>query len=123
MGAGRDGLASGAATRAAGSGGFGTLASHVPPRAWGLSAPRRRRRVGGKRARIRGRETTPARPLRAALFAETARAFALFRIGCAPEISLGLVYFLKNFAKFLDSPSHRIFRRMHRVLNIDENKN
>ena len=22
-----------------------------------------------------------------------------------------------------DSPSHRIFRRMHRILNIDENKN
>jgi len=24
---------------------------------------------------------------------------------------------------FSDSPSHQIFRRMHRVLNIDENKN
>jgi len=30
--------------------------------------------------------------------------------------NVGLVY-------FLDSPSHRIFRRMHGVLNIDENKN
>jgi len=29
-------------------------------------------------------------------------------------------WFLQNF---LDSPSHQIFRRMHEVLNIDENKN
>ena len=50
----------------------------------------------------------------------------------------GLVYFPKNFAKFWakslftsqkilqnfsDSPSHRIFRHIHEVLNIDKNKN
>ena len=30
----------------------------------------------------------------------------------------------KKFCKkFSDSPSHRIFKRMHGVLNIDENKN
>jgi len=29
----------------------------------------------------------------------------------------------KILQNFSDSPSHRIFRRMHRVLNIDENKN
>ena len=29
----------------------------------------------------------------------------------------------KELQNFSDSPSHRIFRRMHGVLNIDENKN
>jgi len=29
----------------------------------------------------------------------------------------------KILQNFSDSPSHRIFRRMHEVLNIDENKN
>ena len=29
----------------------------------------------------------------------------------------------KNLQNFLDSPSHRIFRCMHEVLNIGENKN
>jgi hypothetical protein len=29
----------------------------------------------------------------------------------------------KNLQNFSDSASHRIFRRMHGVLNIDENKN
>jgi len=29
----------------------------------------------------------------------------------------------KVLQNFSDSPSHRIFRRMHEVLNIDENKN
>ena len=29
----------------------------------------------------------------------------------------------KILQNFSDSPSHRIFRRMHGVLNIDENKN
>jgi len=31
--------------------------------------------------------------------------------------------FQKNLQNFSDYPSHRIFRRMHEVLNIDENKN
>ena len=35
----------------------------------------------------------------------------------------GFVYFSKNFAKFFNSSSHRIFRHIHKVLNIDENKN
>ena len=29
----------------------------------------------------------------------------------------------KILQNFLDFPSHRIFRRMHGILNIDENKN
>ena len=29
----------------------------------------------------------------------------------------------KNLQNFSDSPSHRIFRHMHEVLNIDKNKN
>jgi len=29
----------------------------------------------------------------------------------------------KILQNFSDSPSHRIFRRMHEVLNINENKN
>jgi len=29
----------------------------------------------------------------------------------------------KILQNFSDSPSHRIFKRMHEVLNIDENKN
>jgi hypothetical protein len=29
----------------------------------------------------------------------------------------------KILQNFSDSPSHQIFRRMHEVLNIDENKN
>jgi hypothetical protein len=29
----------------------------------------------------------------------------------------------KNLQNFSHFPSHRIFRRMHGVLNIDENKN
>jgi hypothetical protein len=29
----------------------------------------------------------------------------------------------KILQNFSDSPAHRIFRRMHEVLNIDENKN
>jgi hypothetical protein len=29
----------------------------------------------------------------------------------------------KILQNFSDSPSHRIFRRMHEVLNIDKNKN
>jgi len=36
---------------------------------------------------------------------------------------LALFSFPKILQNFLDSPSHRIFRRMHEVLNIDENKN
>jgi len=28
----------------------------------------------------------------------------------------------KNFEKFFRFPSHQIFKRMHEVLNIDENK-
>ena len=39
------------------------------------------------------------------------------------QIEEGLVLFSKNFAKFFNSPSHEIFRQMHEVLNIDENKN
>jgi len=34
-----------------------------------------------------------------------------------------LFSFQKNLQNFSDSPSHRIFRRMHGVLNIDKNKN
>jgi len=34
-----------------------------------------------------------------------------------------LFSFQKILQNFSDSPSHRIFRRMHGVLNIDENKN
>jgi len=34
-----------------------------------------------------------------------------------------LFSFQKILQNFLDSPSHRIFRHMHGVLNIDENKN
>ena len=33
---------------------------------------------------------------------------------------IGTLKILQNFSYF---PSHRIFRRMHGVLNIDENKN
>jgi len=41
-----------------------------------------------------------------------------------PTIYLVLVYFPKKFCKiFSDSPLYQIFRRMHEVLNIDENKN
>jgi hypothetical protein len=29
----------------------------------------------------------------------------------------------KNLQNFSDFPSHQIFRRMHEVLNVDENKN
>jgi len=32
--------------------------------------------------------------------------------------SFGLVYFSKYFVKCLDSPSHRILRHMHEILNI-----
>jgi len=35
----------------------------------------------------------------------------------------GLVYLHPKTKIFQDFPSHRIFRRMHGVLNIDENKN
>jgi len=35
----------------------------------------------------------------------------------------GLVYLHPKIQIFQDSPSHRIFKRMHEVLNIDENKN
>ena len=35
----------------------------------------------------------------------------------------GLVYFHLKPKIFQDSPSHRIFKRMYGVLNIDENKN
>ena len=34
-----------------------------------------------------------------------------------------LFSFQKILQNFSDSPSHRIFRHMHGVLNIDENKN
>jgi len=64
MRAGR-GVASAAPTRAAGSRGFGTLASHVAPRAWG-PRPLADGDGWGKSARCRGRETTPSRT-RAAL--------------------------------------------------------
>jgi len=37
--------------------------------------------------------------------------------------SRALFSFQKILQIFSDSPSHRIFRRMHEVLNIDENKN
>jgi len=35
---------------------------------------------------------------------------------------LGFVYFYPKPKIFEDSPLHRIFRRMHGVLNIDKNK-
>ena len=35
-------------------------------------------------------------------------------------LNLVLFSFKKNLQNFLDSPSYRIFRRMHEVLNIDE---
>jgi len=34
-----------------------------------------------------------------------------------------LFSYSKILQNFSDSPSHRIFRRMHEVLNIDKNKN
>jgi len=37
--------------------------------------------------------------------------------------SLALFSSQKILQIFLDFPSHRIFRRMHGVLNMDENKN
>jgi hypothetical protein len=37
--------------------------------------------------------------------------------------TMGLVYFKKILQNFSDFPSHRIFRRMYKVLNIDKNKN
>jgi len=37
--------------------------------------------------------------------------------------ALDLVYFPKILQNFSDFPSHRIFRHMHEVLNIDKNKN
>ena len=41
-----------------------------------------------------------------------------------PQCSLQALFSSpKILQNFLDSPSHRIFRRMHGVLNIDENKN
>jgi len=46
--------------------------------------------------------------------------------GAAAEVlpvCLFVQAFPKNFIKFFNSPSYRIFRRMHKVLNIDENKN
>ena len=38
-------------------------------------------------------------------------------------IYLALFSSRKVLQNFSDSPSHRIFRRMHGVLNINENKN
>jgi len=39
------------------------------------------------------------------------------------SINKGIVKFKKILQNFSDFPSHQIFRRMHGVLNIDENKN
>ena len=35
----------------------------------------------------------------------------------------GMFTSTKKLKNFQDSPSHRIFRRMHGVLNVDKNKN
>ena len=50
------------------------------------------------------------------------RGFGLAALLCFC-VSRALFSFLKILQNFLDSPSHQIFRRMHGVLNIDENKN
>ena len=39
------------------------------------------------------------------------------------NLALALFSSQKILQNFSDSPSHQIFRRMHGVLNIDENKN
>ena len=39
------------------------------------------------------------------------------------QFSKALFSFRKILQNFSDSPSHQIFRRMHKVLNIDKNKN
>jgi len=39
------------------------------------------------------------------------------------ENGMALFSSQKILQNFLDSPSHRIFRHMHEVLNIDKNKN
>jgi len=49
-------------------------------------------------------------------------------VECAPskskqDMSKALFNSQKILQNFLDSSSHQIFRRMHEVLNIDENKN
>ena len=44
-------------------------------------------------------------------------------LGDALTFSLALFSFQKVLQNFSNSPSHRIFRHMHGVLNIDKNKN
>jgi hypothetical protein len=45
-------------------------------------------------------------------------------VGCRLSLSTGALFsFQKNLQNFSHFPSHRIFRRMHGVLNIDKNKN
>jgi hypothetical protein len=42
----------------------------------------------------------------------------IFALAC--RLYLGTVYMPKILPKFSDSPSHRIFERMHEALNIDK---
>jgi len=55
--------------------------------------------------------------------ASVERVFSTLKIIKTILRNLGLVYFHHKTQFFKDSSSHRIFRRMHEVLNIDENKN
>ena len=95
---------------------------------------RERRRGMGRHAAASGRRGAPPSPVRRRFWRSRyraqpppppplggrrgmgSRADALRR-----EIRPCLV--LINFAKFFRFPSHQIFRHMHEVLNIDENKN
>jgi hypothetical protein len=43
--------------------------------------------------------------------------------GFGTNVTLGLVSFQKNLQNFSDFASYRIFRHMHGILNIGENKN
>jgi len=47
----------------------------------------------------------------------------ILQVATASRVLRPLFSFQKILQNFSDSPSHRIFRRMHEVLNIDENKN
>ena len=92
------------------------LAGPLQPRAAAPSAPDDNGRRRGSVARaVRGRPRGHARPHRRPSPAPRAcLQQALFR---------ALFSFSKILQNFSDSPSHRTFRRMHGVLNIDKNKN
>ena len=47
------------------------------------------------------------------------------QVGCIIKLALSRALFTsqKILQNFSDSPSHRIFRHMHEILNIDKNKN